>query len=198
MRHAFGVAWRFGTRTGALMFWAFSVLSAVVGVALATVGGISIARLLFQHRDSQKNLSHRSISVDRLLDFSQTIQGAGKPDQIFATLNHFLRNELSLSGLAILTSEAETVPAVQLRSAWPEDLVSSSLADMDSVLCPCLRQNLPRHFRSEGSPVRCSIDSALKFPPSHPAFCIPFTIGRKTQAVVHMLLPPGDDWSEER
>src|SRR5439155_4457221 len=32
----------------------------------------------------------------------------------------------------------------------------------------------------------------------HPAHCIPFTVGRKTQCTVHMLLPPGEAWTEER
>jgi diguanylate cyclase (GGDEF)-like protein len=45
--------------------------------------------------------------------------------------------------------------------------------------------------------VRCSIDNALKLPPDHPAYCIPFTVGRKTQCTVHMLLPPGSIWTEE-
>jgi len=100
-------------------------------------------------------LAERTATVDRLLDFSQTIQGAGKPDQIFATLAHFLRTELGLSGLAILTTEAESVPAVQLRAAWPQDLVASGpLAELDNATCPCLRQNLPRAFRADGSPVR--------------------------------------------
>jgi diguanylate cyclase (GGDEF)-like protein len=143
-------------------------------------------------------LAERTSTVDRLLDFSQTIQGAGKPDQVFATLTHFLRTELKLSGLAILTTEAETVPPTQLRSAWPDGLVApSALSDLDNATCPCLRQSLPRTFRPEGSPVRCAIDSALKLPTDHPAFCIPFSIGRKMQAVVHMLMPPGSEWTEK-
>jgi diguanylate cyclase (GGDEF)-like protein len=155
--------------------------------------------LFFGHHSAEGTLAQRGATVDRLLEFSQTIQGAGKADQIFATLNHFLRIELNLSGLAILTSEADSVPAVQLRSAWPDDLVCAApLADLDAALCPCLRQNLPRHFRPDGSPVRCAIDASLKFPPSHPAYCVPFTIGLKTQAVVHMLLPPGGEWTETR
>jgi diguanylate cyclase (GGDEF)-like protein len=144
-------------------------------------------------------LADRTATVDRLLDFSQTIQGAGKPDQVFATLSYFLRTELDLSGLAILTTEAEATPAVQLRAAWPEDFVSLyPLSELDTATCPCLRQNLPRSFRPEGSPVRCAIDSCLKLPATYPAYCIPFTIGRKMQAVVHMLLPPGTTWSENR
>jgi diguanylate cyclase (GGDEF)-like protein len=69
---------------------------------------------------------------------------------------------------------------------------------MELSLCPCLRQNLPRHFRPDASPVRCSIDAALNFPPNHPAYCVPFTIGRKTQVMVHMLLPVNEAWTEDR
>jgi diguanylate cyclase (GGDEF)-like protein len=68
---------------------------------------------------------------------------------------------------------------------------------MDSALCPCIRQHLPRQFRCDGSPVRCTIDSSLKLGQDHPAYCIPFTLGGKTQAVVHMLLPPGREWNED-
>src|SRR5213079_2189721 len=50
----------------------------------------------------------------------------------------------------------------------------------------------------DASPVRCSIDAALQFPPEHAAHCVPFTIGRKIQVLVHMLLPPGEVWDEER
>ena len=38
----------------------------------------------------------RSNTLDRLLDFSQTIQGAGKADQIFSSLGQFLQAELKL------------------------------------------------------------------------------------------------------
>jgi diguanylate cyclase (GGDEF)-like protein len=68
---------------------------------------------------------------------------------------------------------------------------------MDTGLCPCLRQNLPRCFKPEASPVRCAIDQALQLPSHHPAYCIPFTVGRKTQCTVHMLLPPESVWTED-
>jgi diguanylate cyclase (GGDEF)-like protein len=69
---------------------------------------------------------------------------------------------------------------------------------MNGAMCPCLRQNLPRHFRPDGSPVRCAIDASLSLPSSHPAYCIPFNIGRHMQVVVHMLLPIGEVWTEAR
>jgi diguanylate cyclase (GGDEF)-like protein len=168
----------------------FVLLSATLGLL------IHMAR---SQGASQKTVAERTATVDRLLDFSQTIQGAGKADQIFATLAHFLRHELSLSGVAILTADPELVPSIQLRAAYPKDLVAeANLAELDSALCPCLRQNLPRTFRPDGSPVRCSIDTCLKLPDTHPAHCVPINIGRKMQAVIHMLLPPGSEWSEDK
>ena len=45
--------------------------------------------------------------------------------------------------------------------------------------------------------MRCAIDRALTLPPNHPAYCIPFQVGRSVRCVVHMLLPPEVVWSEE-
>lgn len=175
------------------------LIVAGAGALAARTGFILLHKLFRKEKTVRTNLADRTATVDRLLDFSMTIQGAGKPDQIFATLSHFLRTELGLSGLAILTSEADTTPAIQLRTSWPDDLVAAApIADLDVALCPCLRQSVPRSFRPEGSPVRCAIDSSLKLPTTHPAYCIPFNIGRKIQALVHMLLPPGEEWTEQR
>src|SRR5436190_24009250 len=41
------------------------------------------------HEQSKIILAARTSTVDRLLEFSQTIQGAGRVDQIFATLAYF-------------------------------------------------------------------------------------------------------------
>src|SRR5579872_6821551 len=108
--------------TGAAMspMWLFLTLLFVVA-ALGAV--IYLTRPLLAQKAARESLAERTATVDRLLDFSQTIQGAGKPDQVFATLAHFLRTELGLSGLAILTTEAEVVPPIQLRNVWPESLV---------------------------------------------------------------------------
>jgi diguanylate cyclase (GGDEF)-like protein len=177
-------------------FW----LSAAVVVVLAASAAVAyLVRLSRVQLGAQKTLAERTATVNRLLDFSQSIQGAGKPDQILQTLSHFLRTELALSGLAILTSNPDEVPAVQMRVAWPDDLVNpGSMADFDTALCPCLRQNLPRTFGAEGSPIRCTLDSSLKLPTTNPAYCIPFTIGRKSQAVIHMLLPQYQAWTEQK
>ena len=162
-------------------------LAGIVGVGFWSITARRVLRPLYRLREdydlSRKILASRTQTVDRLLDFSQTIQGAGKPEQIFQTLCHFLRTELGLAGLTIVAHEAEALPAIQLKACWPEDLMrpEAPLAELDTTLCPCLRQNLPRQFRPDGSPVRCAIDNALRLPQSHPAHCIPFTLGRKTQ-----------------
>jgi diguanylate cyclase (GGDEF)-like protein len=182
--------------------WPIALIAAgfaALGAGLAWV--VFSTRWRAASRPASPALAERTATVDRLLDFSQTIQGAGRADQIYATLSHFLRTELGLSGAAILTYDAELVPAIQLRSIWPESLAPAggvgALAELDSALCPCLRQSLPRVFRPDGSPVRCVIDASLNLPVSHPAYCVPFTIGRKCQAVVHLLLPPGQQWTEQ-
>jgi diguanylate cyclase (GGDEF)-like protein len=151
------------------------------------------------HRDTLATMSQRSRTVDRILEFSQTIQAAGKPEQIFDSLTLFLHHEFKLSGIAILAHDPETLPSTTLKALFPADLARQgcSVAEMDTGLCPCIRQNLPRCFKPDASPVRCSIDDALKLPSDHPAYCIPFTVGRKTQCTVHMLLPPGSIWTEE-
>jgi diguanylate cyclase (GGDEF)-like protein len=149
---------------------------------------------------SQRVLAERTSTVDRLLDFSQTIQGAGLAEQVFATLSQFLESELKLSGIAILSHQPEALPQIQVRASRPLDVLKSPSAvnEMNGAMCPCLRQNLPRQFRPDGSPVRCSIDACLSLPASHPAYCIPFNVGRHMQVVVHMLLPIGETWSEDR
>lgn len=146
----------------------------------------------------QQALQARTRTVDRLLDFSQTIQGAGKAEQVYSTLCHFLQSELSLSGLTVLCYDPDALPATQVKAVLPADFIcNGGVSDMDGALCPCLRQSQPRHFRTD-SPVRCAIDQFLKEPLNKPAYCIPFTVGRKMQYVIHMLLPAGETWIEER
>jgi diguanylate cyclase (GGDEF)-like protein len=152
-----------------------------------------------EQQQSKAVLAARTRTVDRLLEFSQSIQAAGKPEQVFATLTHFLQTDLQLSGLAMLSIEPDSVPATVVRASYPLDLLlpDRPIAEMDCALCPCVRQHLPRHFQNDGSPVRCTIDSSLKCGNDHPAFCVPFTIGGKIQAVVHMLVAPGRDWDDD-
>jgi diguanylate cyclase (GGDEF)-like protein len=188
------------------------------------------------HRSSQQTLAARTAQMDRLLEFSQTIQGAGQTEQIFTSLGYYLRTELSLAGLTVLTHDAEGSEATAIKACWPERLMcggngapreasgacGGQAVDLDAAMCPCLRQNLPRHFRADGSPVRCAVDTLLspavlaeaagteiKDPAAdapvrilgiaeYPAYCVPFSVGRKMQSVVHMLLPPGEEWTEAR
>ncbi|MGA3068417.1 MAG: diguanylate cyclase [Tepidisphaeraceae bacterium] len=180
--------------------WSLWFLASVIGALAAVAALIYLVRQVRAQHSVQRSLVERTATVDRLLEFSQTIQGAGKPDQIFASLSHYLKSELGLSGLVILTSEPESVPPIQLRVAWPESLASTttSLAELEPALCPCLRQNLPRVFKPDNSPVRCGIDGALKLPTSQPAYCIPFIVGTKVKAVAHLLLPANQQWNEQR
>jgi diguanylate cyclase (GGDEF)-like protein len=146
----------------------------------------------------QQALQARKRTVDRLLDFSQTIQGAGKAEQVYSTLCHFLQSELSLAGLTVLCHDPDNLPATQVKASHPADfLCDGVLGEMESALCPCLRQAQPRHFRTD-SPVRCALDQFINEPHNKPAYCIPFSVGRKLQFVVHMLLPAGEGWTEER
>jgi diguanylate cyclase (GGDEF)-like protein len=178
--------------------------AAVVAIPLVTLTLINVvvapfSRIRNEIESTTRSLAQRNSTVQRLLEFSQTIGGASKPDQIFASLAHHLRYELNLAGLAILAIEPETSAAPALKASWPESLVRSDRAtsEMEIGVCPCLRQCLPRQFKPEGCPVRCSIDQLITLDASHPAFCIPFNIGRKATVLVHMLMSPGRDWSED-
>ena len=151
-----------------------------------------------EHEQSQQTLADRTRTMDRLLEFSQTIQGAGKVEQIFPTLCHFLASELKLSGVAVLENETDPAANIQVRGCDPEGVLSGPLSEFDPALCPCLRQSQPRTFKSEGAAVRCTIDQYLTLPPSNEAYCVPFNVGRRCQVVLHMLLPPGESWTDER
>jgi diguanylate cyclase (GGDEF)-like protein len=161
------------------------------------IGHLQTARGHFEQ--AQRTLADRTSTVDRLLDFSQTVQGAGTLAQVFDSLAHYVRTELGLSGVVIISNEPDQTPAMQLRAAWPADLVQTdAVADLESAACPCLRQHLPRTFRPGGSPIRCAVDACLSLGPEHPAHCIPFNVGQRMQVVVHMLLPIAEVWTEER
>jgi diguanylate cyclase (GGDEF)-like protein len=150
------------------------------------------------HEQSQRSLADRTRTMDRLLEFSQTIQGAGKVEQIFPTLCHFLASELKLSGVAVLGSDTDPTTNIQIRACCPEGILGGPISEFDTALCPCLRQSQPRLFKSEGAAVRCTIDQYLSLPQSHEAYCVPFNVGRRSQVVLHMLLPEGQTWTDER
>jgi diguanylate cyclase (GGDEF)-like protein len=152
-----------------------------------------------EFEDARQAMAARQATVDRLLEFSQTIQGAGAVGQVFASLAHYLRNELALAGLVIISNEPDQTPPMQVRAAWPDELVRpSGIGDLEAAACPCLRQHLPKSFRLGGSPVRCAVDACLTLGPEHPAYCIPFNVGNRMQVVVHMLLPVTESWTEDR
>jgi diguanylate cyclase (GGDEF)-like protein len=153
-----------------------------------------------QHAQSRQDVESRTRIVDRLLDFAQTIQGAGRADQIFESLGQALQHALKLEGFTILAHNTDEMPPTQVKSCRPDNLASAErpVGEMDTTLCPCLRQNQPRVFRPDVAGVRCAIETCLKLPTNCAAYCIPFNVGRKQQVVVHMLLPVGEKWSEER
>jgi diguanylate cyclase (GGDEF)-like protein len=158
----------------------------------------SLKEMVEKLTGSQKNLADRTKTVDRLLEFSQTIQGAGRIDQIFPTLCHFVESELGLAGATILSHETEPTPCTQVRASCPEGVLNGPVAEFEAALCPCLRQSQPRVFRGGDSPVRCTIDQYLTLPQAHEGYCIPFNVGTKQQMVMHMLLPVGQAWTEQR
>lgn len=183
---------------------AFLAGAAASGVATVRLASSIVKALRAVREHVGQVIAERTKTVDRLLEFSQTIQGAGKVDQIFPTLCHFLESELGLSGATILANETEPAPCVSVMACRPEGMMNSGcavggqLAEFDSALCPCLRQSQPRCFRAGDAPVRCTIDGYLALPHSHEAYCIPFNVGTKKQFVLHMLLPEGQTWTEQR
>jgi diguanylate cyclase (GGDEF)-like protein len=177
------------------------ILIAMLAAGLATVACIvQFRRILREKRDYLQTLKDRAHTVDRLLTFSQTIQGAGRIDQIYLTLSRFLRMELGLAGLVVLSHDPEMVPPTTQVAVWPEDLMTAAprLTDLETSLCPCLRQSLPWHFDPGNSPVRCVIDPSMRLSAEHPAYCVPFNFGPRVRVVVHMLLSPGEAWTEHR
>jgi diguanylate cyclase (GGDEF)-like protein len=175
-----------------------TIIAVSTATLSAVLSGILVTRALLKRSAYLRDLQERSQIITRLLSFSQTIQGAGRADQIYPTLGHYLRTELDLAGMAILTHEADAVPDVQVQMKWPEDLLNRSPVEFDAALCPCLRQNLPWKFEPGGSPMRCMVDASLRLGPEHAAYCIPFTFARRVQVAAHMLLKPGNVWTEHR
>jgi len=174
---------------------------AVLATTLASLSlGVVVTRLIVRRQMHFQSLRERTDTINRLLEFSQTIQGAGRIDQIYPTLCHYLRSELNLSNMVVLTHDPDTMPATSLVTAWPAELLASrpDSAELDGSLCPCIRQALPWQFQPDSSPVRCTLEQSICLPKSHPAYCIPFSFGRGVRVAVHMLLPPGQIWTEPR
>jgi diguanylate cyclase (GGDEF)-like protein len=187
----------------------FDLSFAAIALWLLIVSGVTvplillIRRLRFDRKSSREligSLTSRARIVDHLLDFSQTLQGAGRPEQIFTSLSQFLQTELNLSGVVVVEYDPDQPSGPQVKCTLPPTLISASesVADLDDSACPCIRQNLPRQFAGVSAPVRCAIDTCLSLPPSYPAYCIPMQIGTKTRILLHMLLPPAEQWTESR
>ncbi len=174
--------------------WELSGLQASFGSLIERVHTVER-----EHLTSQIALADRRRTVEHLLDFSQTIQGAGRQEQIFAALAYSLRVELGLAGLVILAHDAQAMPMTQVKVSYPDAALNAACpaVDLDAAACPCLRQGLPKCFKPNGSPIRCSIDASLNLSPDHAAYCIPFTIGRRTQILAHLMLPIAQAWTEE-
>src|SRR5688500_6504010 len=79
------------------------------------------------HESSKRTLAQRTNTVDRLLDFSQTIQGAGNAEQVFASLGFFLRSELGLAGVVVYAHAPGSLPAITVKTGWPEDLLRADV-----------------------------------------------------------------------
>src|SRR3954465_14595558 len=54
-----------------------------------------------QHEQSRLDVDARTKIVDRLLDFSQTIQGAGRADQVYESLAQYLKSQLKLDAVTV-------------------------------------------------------------------------------------------------
>jgi len=174
---------------------------AVLTTALASISlGIVLTRYFVRRQMYLQSLRERAETINRLLEFSQTIQGAGKIEQIYPTLCHYLRQELNLAGMVILTHDADAMPSTSLVAAWPPEMLARQpeAAELDASLCPCIRQSLPWQFQPDSSPVRCTLESCIPLPKSNPAYCIPFSFGRNMRVAVHMLLSPNQQWTEPR
>jgi uncharacterized protein HemX len=80
-----------------------------------------ISLLQNEYSRARQRAAERTSTVDRLLEFSQTVQGAGHPEQVIQTLTHFLKTELSLAGIVVLANESET--GVECRARWPVNVL---------------------------------------------------------------------------
>ena len=150
-------------------------------------------------RDDEKareSLERRKRSVERLLEFSQTVQGVGRAEHVYSTLAHFLRSELSLDVVGIIEQVDGRDEPVRLVARLPEASPIRS-GEFDASSCPCFRQSLPRCFNDRGCPVRCGAESWLGIETGLPAFCVPINVAHRRRAVVHMSRAADAPWDDE-
>src|SRR5580698_5819517 len=87
--------------TAAIFLWRQRFASLRSPTILASTPGPAALPAASDASSAELALAWRTRIVDQLLEFSQTIQGAGKPEQIYTSLTHYLRKELDLAGLAV-------------------------------------------------------------------------------------------------
>ncbi len=159
---------------------------------------VRTAQFLARGEHARRLVEDRAQAVDLLLDFSQTIQGAAKSEQVLSTLCLALRKALPLSGISILSQDPLSIPSTSIKAAFPAELAggASQSGELEASMCPCLRTKQARLFRGDDSPVRCTLDAVLCLSPANPAYCVPMQVGSNLQLAVHMLLSPSESWSD--
>lgn len=154
------------------------------------------SQLRLDDEQARESLERRKRAVERLLEFSQTVQGVGRMQHVYATLAHFLKSELSLESVGILEQGEDADEPAQLVARRPE-ASPIQVGEFDATSCPCFRQALPRCFNDRACPARCGIETWLGIDADLPAFCVPITIASRRRAVVHMSRPADLPWDDE-
>lgn len=189
-----------------LLLIAAGLLSAeIVGcigprLAAAMLFLVAIAGLIATalRRFGDERTTNHARTVEKLLEFTQSIHGAGQPRQVHEALVLSLQSELNLAGLITLGTGGETAE-LEIVAEFPQGACNAeSIGEMQQSACPCLRQNLPKEFKPSCTPVRCAVDRALQMGSEHSAYCLPMTIGVHGRYLIHMLLPPGVEWTDPR
>ncbi len=174
------------------------MICGLLALLLMAVLLLRTAQFLARGEHARRVIEDRARAVDLLLDFSQTIQGAAKSEQVLSSLCLALRKALPISKIAILAHDPQSIPATVVKTTWPADLAggTSNCGELEAAMCPCLRQKQARVFRADDSPVRCTVDTVLSLSASSPAYCVPMQVGSNMQLAVHMLLPATDAWTD--
>ena len=192
---------RFAHEDGCNHGWPCDYRGACGGAGAASVAAVYLARLLRSPARSAKaawlarNAPDRRPPAGLLPDDPRRRQGrADLPDP-----QPFPANELALSGLTILTHDAETLPTTQVRACWPEDVArgADAVVEMDTRSARACVRTCRGSSGPVRSPVRCSIDACLKIPASHPAYCIPFNDRAASPGGrSHAAADPARGWTE--
>lgn len=170
----------------------------LVALLLMALLLVRTAQFLARGEHARRLIEDRAHAVDRLLDFSQTIHGAAKSEQVLASLCLALRKALPLSGISVIAHDPQAIPATLIKAGFPAELAGGApqCGELEASLCPCMRTKQARVFRADDSHVRCTLDTVLSLSAASPAYCVPMQVGSNMQLAVHMLLPPTDSWTE--